>query len=488
MTKRRISNLLFWVFTLLVISCASIVAVRRSVDGDFWIYSAFLEELYARPFRPSHPLTNLAPIGIPYWPYLMIVRSFGTFLGVPAETALLWMGVPNALFLLISLRRFIRGWDSDDAAVIPILMSMIFLWNPFNTWFHSNFQNYLVFAVGLCFPATFALALSLCAFERLRAFFAGGLSAAPAFAITLMFSVLSILTLPITGGFCLIGICAMACAQQRSAREFIYAGALCTLVLIVASWWPMYPLFSEMREVGLLYRGGGRVLFEDVFARLGPPLIVALPLFATDIWVKRDRFLLFLFLGTLAVYAYGGATNNWNLGRYAAFAAISAQIRFGLALHRFESNWLSKRFPFLVTTSLVLCFSYWLLSGSAFLRANSCREVQSCVNAASKKDLVMADPFLSLCFVSKGIHVVVADREFYFPGVFHERTGDVETFFAPETSSSAKEALVRKYGVTAILRASSNQRPTYETAPSCPTRLIQSCGDFELVGSCDVTN
>jgi hypothetical protein len=333
---RRRDRLRFLAVALGALGLCALYAWRGYFSSDFWEHAAVVRELSVRTLAPRHPLLAVDAPHAYASPYLLVVGLAGRVTGAAPTTALAIAGLVNMVLLVLALRRFLARLPHGDAAAPYALLFIIFLWGK-DVWMWSGFLHIGMLGYNAPYPSTFAAAaMFLCLSILMDALESGrtGLFAA----ISLLVAV-CMLTHPPTALVLFAGLAALFFA--RVARRFwITAGLLFGAVfagVALALTWPYFPVLKLFADQPPEFHSWSAVFYHGVVGQIWPA-ILALPAL---LWRlrgdRRDPLVLLVALLTV-IYAIGGITGRYGLGRTIAYIVVFIQIALAIAAVVWESR------------------------------------------------------------------------------------------------------------------------------------------------------
>jgi hypothetical protein len=489
------ARLRFLVVALGALALCAIYAWRGYFSSDFWEHAAVVRELSVRPFSPQHPLLSVDAPHAYVSPYHLVVGLAARLTGATATSALAAAGLVNLVLLVLALRRFLVRLPWGEAAAPYALLFIIFLWGR-GAWMWSGFLHIGMLGYDASYPSTFAaaamfLALSLLLDaldrDRLLAFVGVGVLVG-----------LCVITHPPTALVLFAGLAALFLARVKDS--FLTNGVLllgATVAGVAAAvTWPYFPVLDLLLAQPPEFHSWSRVFYQDVPAQVWPA-ILALPVL---LWrlreSRRDPLVLFgLFLAV--IYALGGITGKYGLGRVIAYMVLLIQVALGIAVAQWESR-MSRRRAWLVPAGTLLVtvglFAYDRPPLPHILRFDRpvWREVGNVLAPVHPGEVVLADSRTSYIVPAlSGGRVVAWRHPIYWVPDHAERRQAQDRFFAGATDAD-RRAVIARYHVRWILldRREVPLSPAEEgrlLALGCVVTDRQSLVLLDLTSSCRIS-
>jgi hypothetical protein len=445
---------------------------RGDVSSDFWEHAAVVRELSVRPFSPRHPLFAVDATHAYFSPYLLTVALAARATGATAMSALAVTGLVNLVFLILAFRRFLVRLLPEGEAVAPYaLLFAFFLWGK-NPWMWSGFLHIAMLGYNVPYPSTpaaaamfLSFALLLDAMDRRQLLGYLGIAVLLAFCLT---------THPPTAIVLVVGLAALFLAR-RNDRPLItglpLAGAVAAGVAGAVAW-PYYSVVQLFVAQPPEFHDWSGVFYQNVLSQIWPAL-VALPVL---LWrLRRNRRdPLVLFAALLGViYAIGGLTGKYGLGRVIAYIAVLAQVALGVAVATWESRLGPRRAWLAPACTLIALLGLFEYTRPALPRLRRYERplwytVDSILKPVHPGEVVLADSRTSYMVpVLTGGYVVAWRHPVYWIPDHAERRVAQDRFFTPATDAE-RRAVIARYQVRWILL---NRREVHLT-PEEETRLM----------------
>ena len=442
------------VVALGALAVCAIYAWRGYFSSDFWEHAAVVRELSVRPFSPQHPLLSVDAPHAYVSPYHLVVGLAARLTGATVTSALAAAGLVNLVLLVLALRRFLVRLPWGEAAAPYALLFIIFLWGR-DVWMWSGFLHVGMLGYDASYPSTFAtaamflgLSLLLDALDRDRPLAFVGVS--------LMVG-LCLITHPPTALVLFAGLAAFFLARVKDrffTNGVLLLGAVVAGVAAAVTW-PYFPVLELLRAQPPEFHSWSAVFYQGVPAQVWPA-ILALPVL---LWrlreSRRDPLVLFvLFLAV--VYALGGITGKYGLGRVIASMVLLIQVALGIAVAKWESRLPRRRawlLPACTLVAIVGLFAYNRPPLPRILRYDRpvWREVGNVLAPVRPGEVVLADSRTSYMVPAlSGGRVVAWRHPIYWVPDHAERREAQARFFAGATDAERRSVIAR-YHVRWIL-------------------------------------
>jgi hypothetical protein len=450
----------------------TLYAWRGYFSSDFWEHAAVVRELSVRPFSPEHPLLSVDATHAYFSPYLLAVALAARATGISAISALATAGLVNIVLLILALRRFlVRLLPQGEAAAPYALLFIFFLWGK-DAWMWSGFLHIGMLGYDASYPSTFAAAAMFLSLSLLLDALDRGRSLA--FIGIALLLALCILTHPPTAVVLLAGLAALFLARVNN--RFLINGVLLAGAVVVgvvgALAWPYFPVRQLLVAQPAEFHLWNVVFYQGVPAQVWPAML-ALPVL---VWRlrgnRRDPLVLFV-AGLSVIYALGGITGKYGLGRVVAYIVVFLQVALGAAVATWEARlparraWLAPACTLIVILGLL---TYTRPPHPRMLRYERplWYDVRSVLTPVRPSEVVLADSRTSYMVpVLTGGRVVAWRHPVYWVPDHAERRQAQERFFAEATDAERHEVIAR-YRVRWILL----NRGEVRLSPEAEGRLL----------------
>jgi len=450
---RQRDRLRFLAVAVGALGLCALYAWRGYFSSDFWEHAAVVRELSLRPLAPRHPLLAVDAPHAYASPYHLAVGLAARVTGAAPTTALAIAGLVNMVLLVLALRRFLQRLPYGEAAAPYALLFIIFLWGK-DVWMWSGFFHIGMLGYNASYPSTFAAAaMFLCLSVLMDALDSGrtGLFAA----ISLLVA-LCMLTHPPTALVLFAGLAALFFARAR--RFWATAGLLFGAVsagVALALAWPYFPVLKLFADQPPEFHSWSGVFYQGVVGQIWPA-ILALPVL---VWRLRDnrRDPLVLLVALLAViYAIGGITGRYGLGRTIAYIVVFIQIALAFAAVQWESQLPTGRSWLVPAGSVVSALALFAHNKPPLPRIirvdrQVWPEAKAILGPVRPGDVVLADSRTSyLVPALSGGRVVAWRHPVYWIPDHAERRKAQDQFFGTATDQE-RRAVIARYHVQWIL-------------------------------------
>jgi hypothetical protein len=441
--------------TLGALALCTLYAVRGDFSSDFWEHAAVVRELSVRPFSPTHPLLSVDATHAYFSPYLLAVALAARATGISAIAALAIAGLVNLVLLILALRRLLlRLLPQGEAATPYALLFIFFLWGK-NPWMWSGFLHIGMLGYNVAYPSALAaaamflaLATLLDALDRRRSL--------PFIGIAFLLA-LCIVVHPPTAIVLVAGLAALFLARVKD--RFLFNGVLLAGAVVAgvagASAWPYFPVLQLFVAQPVEFHNWSLVFYQDVPAQIWPALL-ALPVLLWRLREDRRDPLVLFAVALLIIYAVGGVTGKYGLGRVIAYIVVLIQVALGAAVATWESRlparraWLAPACTLAVLLGLVAYVKPALPRIRRYERPQW-YDVESVLTPVRPGDVVMADSRTSyLVPVLTGGRVVAWRHPVYWVPDHAERREAQDRFFTTATDAE-RRAVIARYRVRWVL-------------------------------------
>ena len=454
------------------LALCALYAWRGYFSSDFWEHAAVVRELSVRPFSPKHPLLSVDATHAYFSPYLLAVALAARATGISAISALASAGLINIVLLVLALRRLlVRLLPQGEAAAPYALLFIFFLWGK-DAWMWSGFLHIGMLGYDASYPSTFAAAAMFLSLSLLLDALDRGRSLA--FIGIALLLALCILTHPPTAVVLLAGLAALFLARVNN--RFLINGVLLAGAVVAgvagALAWPYFPVRQLLVAQPAEFHLWNVVFYQGVPAQVWPAML-ALPVL---VWRLRGnrRDPLVLFVAALSViYALGGITGKYGLGRVVAYIAVFLQVALGAAVATWESRLPARRAwlaPACTLIAILGLLTYTRPPHPRMLRYERplWYDVRSVLTSVRPSEVVLADSRTSYMVpVLTGGRVVAWRHPVYWVPDHAERRQAQERFFAEATDAERREVIAR-YRVRWILL----NRGEVHLSPEAEGRLL----------------
>ncbi len=479
-----------WTGALLCVVLLALMAVRLPWAGDLGIHAATLERLRHDLTDPGDPLVD-ANVASPYYsPWMVALALFGRLTGLSTFGVLHVAAALDLLLLVTGIRRFVRTFSTRPAAVplAVLTVTLLYGWELF-TW--SGFPGLTSLALCLAYPSTFAMGAAFHLWALLRDALARDWRL-PGYLLLGVLLAVVLLSHQFTGVVTSIGLLAIVVGARPwpSSRVLLRLGAGCALALAILLAWPYYSF------LGLLGVGGLDAVHRPLYAHLVPRFgLLVLGVAALAVRWRRDRRdpLVWMFVFGAAVYALGGVTGHYALGRVLPAVFFSAQI--ALAVEVADGGRPLVRRVLAPLTAVGLLVGCWAQAGALSYVVRPTAIPSPLRHAPTQRlwsdyswitshvrygDVIMTDDYAPLHQAPAygGYTVASGYPDFFLPDQAARQRATTR-YFAPGTSRSERLALLRAYHVRWVIqpRGASGGLPVTDPA----VRQVATGGSHEVL-------
>jgi hypothetical protein len=428
---------------------------RGDVSSDFWEHAAVVRELSHHPLSPGHPLFSIAATHAYFSPYLLAVALAARVTGAAPMSALAVAGLVNLVLLILALRGFlVRLLPEGEVATPYALVFAFLLWGK-DPWMWSGFLHVAMLGYNAPYPSTIAAAAMFASFTLLLEALSHGrvlgyIGIAPLLAFSLT-------THPPTAIVLVVGLLALFLGRVNDrllGNALMLAGAV-TAGVAGAMMWPYFPLVQLFIAQPPEFHDWSGVFYQDVPRQIWPAM-VALPVL---VWrLRRDRRdpLVLFALGLAMLYAVGGLTGKYGLGRVIASIVLLVQIALAAALAAWESRLPARRawlVPGCTLAVLLVLFEYAKPPLPRLRRFEHplWYTADSVLRPVHAGEVVLADSRTSYMVpVLTGGHVVAWRHPVYWVPDHAERRAAQDRFFGPAPDAE-RRAVIDRYRIRWIL-------------------------------------
>jgi hypothetical protein len=445
----RFGTVLFYLIAVIIGAQYGIFTHLKHWIGDFYHHAAFIRQLKSTPFELGNPFFEGPPVYTLYWPYEYLISLISNFSGLSPHESLALFGFINLCLLFLVIKKFALRINASPLMPSLSLLLVLLLWpgDPLN--FSSFYSLTTIFFVA-SYPATFAFILSLACILIAT-------SPSPKTSYKIIIAVLSLLVIlihPITFMFLGATLGSIWIAKGRSCLRDLTIPTALLLALILAYFWPFFPLSELIFGKTFSADPNGYAVYKNFLQRYWPTLL-AIPLVVLRLRQNRADFLSLAFIGLYILYGLGYLLGIWNLGRSIAFIMFISQILSADFIINF-CKWYGKKCNCVfspVYTTLILLILFLKLSLVSWgwidytlqnppTLYQDAKEVAAQIKEGST---VIAPPDISLALPSFGIKVIVFNTPPFFGESFTKRNEDLRKFFTPESNNERRAEIIKTY-------------------------------------------
>jgi len=465
------------------VACLMAFQIRNGLwHGDFWEHAAVTRELATHFFRPVHPQLLLDAPHHFYSPFALAVAAFSMVAQLSPVSALSVVAFVNLALLLLALAAFssVCAPANPAAARFYLLLFHLIFWGP-GAWQYSGCFNLASLGEVLPYPSTFATAIALFGiWIFVRSQRTGG-----RYWYIAVWSLAFIIVLvhPVAFIFLAFGLLAFSLRGHRPTVLIAQVSVILLSTVVVAAFWPYYPFIDLIFRQSEIFHGSNRPMYQGILHGAGLALL-ALPLIALRLKADWRDPLCLMFLGLLAVYAYGGLSAQWSYGRVIPGMMLVAH----MVLARAAADWEMKSrmssfrlnvllllvFLFALSTCFLVYFNAFGLRSMLMKRwfptqKETYAQYRFLSRFTGQYDVVLADMETSWPVPAFGGKIVAAWHPLTFVPDHYKRHEDVDAFFAADASNSERQRILRAYRVNYVLIRKKN--PDWQ-------KLVNSLKDF----------
>jgi len=494
-----------WVISLplfaLFVAYFGLHCFRYPWSGDIDRHVASVASFYRSLSSPPHEAIAL-PEGDSevHTPYILAVAIAGRSLGITPFRALQLAGVANLVLYVLAIVLFFRTFSSTAAwplGPLAFLVVSLFVRDELFHW--SSETSFVAVRLTQAYPSFFAWGLALVLFSVGERYLRSNQSIL--LIVVLLAAPFLLISHPLTGSWAILMLVVLgavslatlgAHANGTEVPRWSLVPRVLTLFAVVAvsiGLATRWPYFELLRPGGLLGTVEESTFADHPFYDFRS---VYVPALISSFLFLRHRMNLFLLAGFVSTCAALAAfrTAGWDYGnRYAFFMAFFAQVAVaesvalvGAYLLRGRasgrailSSWPSRA----LLVASVGAATILALSSNGIRRA--AREGEPLLgfgellqrqpthaayyarmgfllNYLDESDVVLMPVEHAAWDLSSltGARVIAAPFSFRVPD-FEQRVRDVNRFFAPTATPEERNAIVARYGVTAVLLVPSMQ-------------------------------
>ncbi|HEX5094492.1 MAG TPA: hypothetical protein VFX21_00700, partial [Acidimicrobiia bacterium] len=437
---------------------------ERWTSPDFWVHLAAVREFAHDPLHPANPLV-IGGDPDPYLsPYAFVLGLVTRATGIDAITALAVAGMLSLVALLYALAKFVRTVSAATYAPVFLLAATLVAWGV-NPWRWSGFFELNSLGAVLPLSSTIASALGLLTVVATHAWMQRG--RAPQLVLVGAGAVLVPLCHPMTavwvGG--LVAAFVVSDATRVNLRRVIALAVVGVGAVVPVALWPFFP---ALRLLGAsdTFDASNTAMYSSLATRLflAVPGVVVLAVRARRRW--RDP----LVLGALingAIYAAGFVSDHRVFGRVLPGIVLVVHTAIAVWLAEVAERWnaLDRRRQLAVRSGVIAVVVIGILGCTAGLvrpvprgllpsRYADDERLASLVDPyepvrglIDRDDVVVASPDLALGVAASSGRVIAPPAPAPFVDDVEQRRRAVAGLLSPETSATAREQLIRRYGV-----------------------------------------
>lgn len=325
----------YWLFCIVLLVLFVPLVCRLPALNDLFVHAATIERLRADFWHPRDPMVDAPGLGNPYFsPYMVFWAAIAKITGWGTFVVLRIAALSNLVLFLGGFGLYVRAISRRKWAPVWSLLCCFFLWGTsFIYW--SGFISLPSLIASLAYPSTFAVGMSLVAWAALHRMISGPRSGREFTCLSVVI-VIATVTVLLSHQFTALGTCIYAAfvvirvGRCISRRIWLALASIVVLSTLLVLAWPWYGLFSATGGVQS-FNDVHEPLYRDLVGRYGL-LLLTLPALYVRFRADRQDPLVWSVLACSVIYAAGGISDQFFLGRILPTAAILSQIAAGVAL------------------------------------------------------------------------------------------------------------------------------------------------------------
>jgi MacB-like periplasmic core domain len=449
----------------LVLSAALLVLITGyTANGlcvsDFWEHAAVVRELAAHPLHPQNPILAINAPHAGYSPYALALAYLSRATGLSAVDMLRVAGILNVLLVVCTLGLFVRtSFPAKHTDFYALLFALV-LWGLF-PWYFSGFLHLNALGIVAGSPSTFATGMVFLAWY-ISILVARGRNPWLLAPLTVIVAGVC-LDHPLTAISMFVGLLALTLDFGWSWASMLRLAAVCIAAVLLACAWPYYDiralLFSRTGHFDAATSGMYPGLIKTVVMIF--PALIGLPLLLLRFRSNRRDFVVLIFLCLVFVYAFGGLSGKFTLGRVMPFIVLMLQLSAADWLARYRAETGTGAAPVRTRWTRNLIFAAAALGAIMVLPGfissipifqSSYGEYKFLPRYVSETHSVLSDFDTSLRIPAFGAKVVA------YPPVHvlffvdsKSREDDDQRFFSETTGDAERKRILDKYGAPFLL-------------------------------------
>jgi hypothetical protein len=338
--------------------------------NDDWEHLAAMKSFAEAPLHPTHPYsfdTEYSHLFTPYhffWGIVSKILNISPFFLSP------FIGLINVLIFILSVQIFASKFLKDSNLASILLLTLMFLW-----FLAPGFSGYYQFSHLMktaIYPYRLAFSLSLLTLALYPIVTSHKRNLLLLSLIPLIF-----LIHPLSGLFLIITLTVkMWYSKELSKNGRIILITTSVLTLILATFWPFYPVFSTILDIAsfskVSFAGQFREFYQGQFLYCIVPAIPGLyflvKYFRVDQRIRTIGIAMFIFL---FIYLFNFiVTESAALGRVIVYIAFTLQILvvIGIGCHEETKRQTIKNLFYLSLCILALPQLYMSYKSLSFMR------------------------------------------------------------------------------------------------------------------------
>lgn len=461
----RLTALRYWLLCGVLFVIIGMHISNGKWYGDFWEHMAVLRELKAHPWNPLHPIIlDEAPHSF-YSPYSLLLALLARLFSLTEVNALAGAAIVNLILLLIFFWYFLKEYFHKNSYGIAFysLLMILFLWGA-QPWYWSGFFHLGALGYVLPYPSTFAMVLTFCSMTMFLKFFKYGNKVH--WMITVFLLAMVLLIHPNTALALLIYLFCIAIDSGTKAlvNRMAWYSVTCILGFLIASVWPYYNFLELLFAQSADFHSDSETLYVNIFSRGILPALVALPLIIIRLVQKKLDFIALSFVLLVLIYLYGYFSGKWGYGRAISQALFLLQITLGYYLATLETKivtWGKQyaiSFILLFTISITYIVVYRVNPEAKYILGDMVRpqppafkQYEFLERYVKQYDVVIADPLTSWVVPAWSGKVIASIHPLPFISDINTRRKDLKDFFDSSKSNQLRLMLIKRYKARFIL-------------------------------------
>lgn len=466
--KRRAQH---WYLALCLLFITGMVVQTsgQQWSSDYWAHRSAVVELSHDPWSPDHPFTGSQGADPGLSPYTVMLGLAARISPLGVADVLSVAALLNTALFLVGLRRFVGRFSKAPMAPFWTLLATLFLWGQ-GPWRWSGYLSANSIGFGLPYPSMFATALLLFCLAALIDFSDRG---DKRHLVALMvLAPVAILSHPFTGVAMGVGAVAIVVSRLGTmpARRLweLAAGAAGAAAAVVA--WPLYSVI-ELLAASSNYDAIHLKLYHLVLQRAILALL-AVPVLVVRFRTHRRDPLVLIVAGATFIFAVGGLSESYSLGRILPVGMLAAHVAVGVWMaERAAPLWRRAGSVWRLTAAVgvAVVFLYGVVGCQAGLaravprallpasvandhRLDSGNRGLSFLARETNPDDIALVPHLEAARITPALGAKVVWPGYIAPFLedSEQRRTDVLAFFRTN-SAEERRALIRRYGVSFVL-------------------------------------
>lgn len=463
-------------------------ALNEPWSGDFWVHLGTVREIADRPWDPRQPFVGVDIEDPLLSPYMLVLGLASRWSRADAITVLAVAGFINLGLWLYAFRRFVLIVTGNRGAPVWALLFTLFAWG-IAPWPWSGYFNLNSIGFVLPYPSMFASGVAMLALSSVHRWLVRGHRRD--LAVVGLAGPLVLLTHPFTavwGTIAGFAIIATELRKDRLRRLTVLMGVAGVGAGLALLW----PLYSLLRLFGIADQFDSA--HRELFGLLGPRSFLALPGFlALALRARRNTRdpLVLTFAGTALVFALGGLTARWSLGRVFPGMMLATHVALGDSLARLRLDpEVATRRRRQVTSAAALLITVGLAGSyqglihvvprnllpdrlADRLAASRLEAFRPLRNIIGPDDRVVASLSLNLPVGGISGDVLVPPVPTFLDDVA-ERSRDAAAILSPLTKPTDRQVLIDRWDIRFLVLTPADASALYPSLSDTATVVIQT--------------